>query len=359
MLFRESLSLKSGSHGWQQSIGVLISKNTSWTSMNRSILILCNTRFFPLFDTYIYNLITTRADIRLATLSVLQDFAADGVVYLELRTTPRAIPSANITKQDYVSIVLETINRFNKDQHALHCNLILSIDRHNTLAEAHDVVELAVKHMDQGVVGVDLCGNPLKGDISIFKPAFARAKARGLGITVHFAEVAESGTSTELQTLLDFQPDRLGHVIHVPADIKEIIKQRRLGLELCLSCNVLAKLTEGGFQGHHFGEWRQSQCPITLSVSPCCSILYIFILTHFRPMMLVSSKVPCPTSTLSRCTTSTLTDAMPSNCHVVQRVVSSAARHRSNGFMLFWTLSRHLGIWRSDQGTPRVIILLR
>lgn len=220
--------------------------------------------FFPLFDKYIYNLITTRADVRLATLSVLQDFAADGVVYLELRTTPRDIPSSDITKQDYISIVLETIDRFNKDQASLYCNLILSIDRRNTLPEANNVVELAARYKAQGVVGIDICGNPMSGDVSIFKPAFARARSQGLHVTVHFAEVAQSD-ATELQTMLDFQPDRLGHVIHVPESLKKTIQQRRIGLELCLSCNVLAKLTEGGFVDHHFGQWRHSQCPIALS----------------------------------------------------------------------------------------------
>jgi len=230
--------------------------------------------FFPLFDSYIYNLITTLADIRLATLSVLSDFEQDNVTYVELRTTPRAIESANISKADYVSAVLDVVRKFNQDSTEMHCCLILSVDRRHTLQQAEEIVDLALANSRRGVVGIDLCGNPLRGDVSTLKPAFARAKASGLHITLHFGEVAASGTVQELRTMLDLQPERIGHIIHVPTEIKEEIKRKRLGLELCLSCNVLAQLTEGGFAGHHFSEWRNSQCPIALSVSWKHSIYY-------------------------------------------------------------------------------------
>jgi adenosine deaminase len=148
-------------------------------------------------------------------------------------------------------------------------HLILSIDRRNTAAEAMEVVDLAIKHAPHGVVGVDLCGDPMKGDPAIFRAAFAKAKAHGLRITLHFAEVPASGTLEELETLLSFGPDRLGHVIHVPKDVEEEIIGRKLGLELCLSGNINAKLVEGGFVAHHFGWWReQLACPVVLCVSP-------------------------------------------------------------------------------------------
>lgn len=144
--------------------------------------------------------------------------------------------------------------------------LILSIDRSNTASQALDVADLAIKYKSRGIVGVDLCGNPAKGDVSLFEEAFAKAKRHGLKITLHFAETTHSSTEKELNTLMSYQPDRLGHIIHVPDDIKDEIASRRLGLELCLSCNVHAKLTQGGFPDHHFGYWRHRNCPIILGV---------------------------------------------------------------------------------------------
>jgi adenosine deaminase len=228
--------------------------------------------FFPIFDQYIYALVCDEESIRYATTSVLQDFMDDGVCYLELRTTPRAIPIAGITKENYVAIVLNAIHNFSSSaqnkqaagEDKLHTKLILSIDRKNTLDEALEVVALAAKHRDQGVVGIDLCGNPTRKPISHLSPAFVEATAQGLAVTLHFAEVPQEDTA-ELELMLEWQPKRLGHVIHVPTSIKEIIAERKLGLELCLSCNVLCKLSQGGYEAHHFGEWWKVGASIALS----------------------------------------------------------------------------------------------
>jgi adenosine deaminase len=206
--------------------------------------------------------------IRFSTTAVLNAFASDGVRYLELRTTPRAVITAGISKHDYISTVLDCISDFTqKNQNKMPTYLILSVDRKNSASVAMQTIDLAIEFRSKGVVGVDLCGNPAKGDVSIFKDAFLKARQAGLRLTLHFAEVPASSTEKELKTLLSYEPDRLGHVIHVPSEIAGEIASRKLGLELCLSCNVLAKLTECGFGDHHFGYWRQQHCPIILCVS--------------------------------------------------------------------------------------------
>jgi adenosine deaminase len=223
--------------------------------------------FFPLFSRYIYSLCNDLSSLIYTTNSVLEDFQADEVVYLELRTTPRAIPSANITKVGYVQTTLDCISKFNASS-SMKTNLILSIDRRNDLPTALEVVDLAIKFRDQGVVGIDLCGDPTVGEVAIFRPAFEKAKQNDLKITIHFAEAPQSSTAQELWTLLSYNPDRIGHVIHVPEDVKEEIVKRKLGLELCLSCNVHAKMITGTYSDHHFGWWRETGCPIALSVGP-------------------------------------------------------------------------------------------
>jgi len=211
--------------------------------------------FFPLFSTYTYRLINDADSLTYTTLSVLRDFARDGVVYLELRTTPRAMPAAGLTKADYVRVVLDTIARFESEEEkfpGMHTRLILSIDRRNTLEEALETASLAERFASQGVVGLDLCGDPTVTDIAHLAPAFdvARRRRSGLGLTLHFAETEGSGTEEELRMLLGWEPDRLGHVIYVPGPVKEAIVKRggAVGLELCLSCNVHAGMICGGFE---------------------------------------------------------------------------------------------------------------
>lgn len=164
-------------------------------------------------------------------------------------------------------------------------NLILSVDRRNTPEQAKEALDIALKYKGQGVVGLDLCGDPSKGDISIFTPVLTQAKASGLGITLHFAEIPvpeDPVLKGELQTLLSWKPDRLGHVIHVPDDLKKEIIEGGIGVELCLSCNVLAKMMKHGTEGfgdHHFGWWWEQGKGegegIAVSVSSLVRVLFV------------------------------------------------------------------------------------
>ncbi|KAJ9665658.1 hypothetical protein H2201_004142 [Coniosporium apollinis] len=248
--------------------------------------------FFPLFSSYIYKLCSDIPSIEYTTNAVLNDFQSDNVVYLELRTTPRAIPQAGITKSTYIHTILSCIAQHNNNpNNTLHTNLILSIDRRHTLVEAREIVDLALSFRPYGVVGIDLCGDPSISDARTLSPAFVHAKKEGLKITLHFAEAPASSSDEELWTLLGWQPDRLGHVIHVERDsavAREIVR-RKLGLELCLSCNVHAKMLVGGagYGEHHFGWWRDLGVSIALGtddVGVFCSELseeYRITAEHF------------------------------------------------------------------------------
>ncbi|KAF2137537.1 uncharacterized protein K452DRAFT_291583 [Aplosporella prunicola CBS 121167] len=245
--------------------------------------------FFPLFSSYIYELCSDIPSIKYSTLSVLESFRLDCVVHLELRTTPRAIPDQGVSRSAYVEAVLDCIQEHNaRPGNAMRSNLILSVDRRNSAAEAEDVVDLAIAYKSRGVVGVDLCGDPAKGNVRIFSKAFARAKDAGLKLTVHFAEAPASSTDEELWTLLNWQPDRIGHVIHVKEELRKEIVKQKIGVELCISCNVHAKMITGSFQDHHFGWWRGSGVGVALStddVGVFCSPLsaeYAIAIEHFN-----------------------------------------------------------------------------
>ena len=180
--------------------------------------------------------------------------------------------------------VLDCIAEFSASQHQspeeegqggkramMQTYLILSIDRRNTLAEADEVVDLAIKFQHRGVVGLDLCGDPHAAsgnEVRRFAEPFARAKEAGLQVTVHFAEVEKGEVGEkELRALLGFRPDRVGHVCHPGEAIRREVLDRGLGVELCVSCNVMAGMTEGGVRGHHFGWWWERGGRVCLCVS--------------------------------------------------------------------------------------------
>lgn len=200
-----------------------------------------------------------------------------------------------MTKERYVEAVLEAIEEFEllSSSSEMVTRLILSIDRRDTIEEGMSVVELAVKFRNRGVVGIDLCGNPLVGPVGHLEPAFQRAKIEGFKITLHFAEVPASSSEEELKMLLEWKPDRIGHVIHTSAEIEDEIERLGIGLELCLSCNVLAKMLpeNGGFDAHHFGRWKQRKSPIALSVSLMrCSVRDLTCLTQYLKLLTICTQ---------------------------------------------------------------------
>ena len=170
----------------------------------------------------IHRVTTSHAAIARITREVIDDFASDGVVYLELRTTPKHNAAADVTKRSYVAAVLDGVaaaccGRGGGDgsSGAIVVRLLLSIDRREGAEAAAETVALAAEFAGRGVVGVDLSGDPRKGDFATWRPALEAARAAGLRLTLHAAEVENAA---EFEQMLAFEPDRLGHAVTAAAD---------------------------------------------------------------------------------------------------------------------------------------------
>ena len=224
--------------------------------------------FFALFNTYLYRLISSTPHLQLAARSVLEYFASDGVTHLELRTTPRPLHDTSI--EDTIRSILVVITAHTSSS-TMTTSLILTIDRaRHTPSEAMSIVHLAIRLRDEGlpVVGVDLAGDPHQGDIAIFRPAFTHAREANLHITLHFAEIP-SVSPAELDEMLSWRPHRLGHVIHVPPALRHQLIESGIGLELCLTCNILAGMlprrdAEPEIVDHHFGYYHSQAAIVAL-----------------------------------------------------------------------------------------------
>lgn len=125
--------------------------------------------------------LTTRHDlVERVTQEVVDDFAADGVLYCELRTTPKRLLSEGITKVSYVDAVLRGVDAAvcgpngGNGTGPITIRLLLSIDRREGAEDALETVQLAASLRSRGVVGVDLSGNPTLGEWSTCALALLR-----------------------------------------------------------------------------------------------------------------------------------------------------------------------------------------
>ncbi|KAF4725048.1 hypothetical protein FOZ62_030020 [Perkinsus olseni] len=198
---------------------------------------------FNLFH-LIYEVITDSLALRRIIREALADCYEDNVMYLELRTTPRPLSDLP-TRRDYVDILVEEVDRWQqqepmRQQHKrrMDVRLILGLDRAGPIEAAEETLKLAIAwnaRRPDLFVGMDLAGNPVKGDTRDFIPLLERARCHGLKITVHTAEVPDR--DDEIDAVLAFKPDRLGHALWVTDDHKNIIMQNKLGIEVCPTSN--------------------------------------------------------------------------------------------------------------------------
>ena len=151
--------------------------NNEYNSRQRSL-----SQCFEIFP-LIHQSVNTTNHLKRITEEALLDFSNAYVCYLELRTTPRPMP----TKQIYVDTVVNTMSEFERkeweryqmemtksnhlDPNYTHPRmpliprLLISIDRSGSPNDAIEHVQLAiqmVQNENKYIVGVDLGGNPTK-----------------------------------------------------------------------------------------------------------------------------------------------------------------------------------------------------
>ncbi|PRP84264.1 hypothetical protein PROFUN_08284 [Planoprotostelium fungivorum] len=211
---------------------------------------------FSMFSV-IYQLVQGLDVIDRITREVIEDFAKENVIYVELRTTLKAYDDK--TKLDYLDVVLKAM-RETAALHNIEVNLLVSINRAESLENAMEAVELAVQRKDQGVVGIDLCGNPVCGKFSELRPALEKARREGFKLTLHAAEIVNYG---ETQEILDFSPERLGHAVFMTDDLKSQLFSKKIPVEICITSNIKSQSCDGPL-GHHFGEFYRKSHPIIL-----------------------------------------------------------------------------------------------
>ncbi|KAL8268037.1 hypothetical protein R6Q59_001835 [Mikania micrantha] len=233
---------------------------------------------FKLFD-LIHVVTTDHKTITRITKEVVEDFAAENVVYLELRTTPKRNDAIGLSKRSYMEAVVDglrsvssnnleinfsgaDLETFSKSQTKMRIivRLLLSIDRRESTASAMETVNLALEMKDMGVIGIDLSGNPTVGDWKNFFPALKFAKDQGLSVTLHCGEVPNS---VEVQAMLDFLPGRIGHACCFQDEDWNKLKSYKIPVEICLTSNIRTE-TISSVDVHHFGNLYKENHPIVL-----------------------------------------------------------------------------------------------
>ena len=182
---------------------------------------------------------------RVAAESV-EDLAADGIVYAEVRFAPEQHLRAGLTLDEVVEAALAGVRRASTDR-PIVVGLLLSAMRQ--AARSVEIAELAVRHRDSGVFGFDVAG-PEKGyPPTRYLDAFQLIAHENFHFTIHAGEAF--GLPSIWEALQWCGAERLGHGVRIVDDITvhadgkatlgrlaAYVRDQRIPLEMCPTSNV-------------------------------------------------------------------------------------------------------------------------
>lgn len=225
---------------------------------------------FQIFK-HVHAAVSTEAALARVVREAIEDAASDGVVYLELRSTPRALraspeieavplPSGvddcDAARHRYVAVVGAAIVAMATLLPQIVVRLLISVDRAASRASQDSCIRVAAawsRHCVSGlaptfstpsrlVVGVDVSGDPRVGDARELLPRLDALRAAGLLVSVHLGEILGDAADAEAAAIISWLPDRIGHLALVGPQSEAALRalgENQPPIEVCPSSNML------------------------------------------------------------------------------------------------------------------------
>jgi adenosine deaminase len=176
----------------------------------------------------------------------VEDLAADGVVYAEIRMAPELLTDGGLTLDEATEAMLAGLRRGAAGR-PITVGLLITAMRQ--AARSVEIAELAVRHRDAGVVGFDIAGPEAGYPPSRHLDAFHLIARENFHFTIHAGE--GFGLPSIWEALQWCGAERLGHGVRIVDDITvrddgrvvlgrlaSFVRDRRVPLEMCPTSNV-------------------------------------------------------------------------------------------------------------------------
>ena len=204
-------------------------------------------RYLETFD-HTVAVMQTAENLTRVARECVEDLAADGVVYAEIRYAPEQHLEGGLTLEEVVAAVQRG---FDEGQEAAGGGIVvrqlLTAMRHQ--ARSREIAELVVAHRDDGVVGFDIAGAEAGYPPTRHLDAFEYLQRQNAHFTIHAGEAF--GLPSIWEAIQYCGADRLGHGVRIVDDITTrpdgepvlgrlaaYVRDKRIPLELCPHSNV-------------------------------------------------------------------------------------------------------------------------
>lgn len=185
------------------------------------------------------SVLQTPEDYARLTTAVLEESAANGVVYCETFLSPDFCGGGDIGAwREYLTAIREAADAVER-AHAITLRGIITCIRHFGPERARPIARCAADTAGDWLVGFGMAGDELKGQPGDFRWAFDCAREAGLRITVH---AGEWGGAASVRAALDqLAPERIGHGVQAIEDpaLVDRLAEDGIVLECCPGSNVV------------------------------------------------------------------------------------------------------------------------
>jgi adenosine deaminase len=202
-------------------------------------------------ETYLTTFIHTGAlmqneeAIRRVSREWVEDVAAEGVEYGEVRVAPELLTNDGLSMQQVVDVIADELAAAGA-QHGVVAALICCAMR--TASNSREIAKIVADRVGSNVVAFDLAGSEIGGPALWHKDAIDLVHAAGGKVTLHAGE--GDGVDSIRQAAVDCRAHRIGHGVRIIEDIDfsgpvprfggvaQFVHEHGIPLEICPTSNL-------------------------------------------------------------------------------------------------------------------------
>jgi adenosine deaminase len=202
--------------------------------------------------------------IQRITYEAIEDAANDNIRYMELRFTPVALTRIkDFPLGEAMDWVIASVSN-TSEKFGVKVSLIATVNRHEDLTLAEEVVKLSIDRKGKGITAIDLTGNEADFPGAEFEGVFKEAKQSGLRITIHAGEWG--GPDNIELAIKRLGAERIGHGVRVIEDprVVDLARERKIIFEVCPTSNYQTGVFPS-IEEHSLPKMMQSGLIVTLN----------------------------------------------------------------------------------------------
>ena len=206
----------------------------------------------------------TPEDFQRLTLAVLEQSAANGVIYTEAFLSPDFCGGRDLVAwREYLHAMQEAADMA-EARHGIIMRGIVTPIRHFGPDKANETAICAAETAGDWIVGLGIGGDEAAGKPADFSYAFDMAREAGLRLTAHAGEFG--GPESVRDAINDLKVERIGHGVRAIEDMAlvEELAARQIVLEVCPGSNIALGLYPD-WASHPIARLRDAGVLVTIS----------------------------------------------------------------------------------------------